>query len=200
MTTVNFLIHPERTRDSRTDVDILGVRFPFRRENVTKPMTDDRSRLRFDPQRPYVVVTEVKNSQCALNGPWVRPEAGNMRKVLSAVGIVPSNLLETAATALYQNGRFTNDLCVVSLLCIGRFRSPTVEERYPDIPQVTFDEILQFIYERFTDYQVVKAEHDKWDDTGKTLWNCAAFASSVDAFKDAVRVTTTHTEPPSQRQ
>src|SRR2546421_2682459 len=37
----NFVVHPDEGRRQRTDVDLLAVRFPYRSENLRRPMRDD---------------------------------------------------------------------------------------------------------------------------------------------------------------
>jgi hypothetical protein len=37
LTIENFVVHPDQSREQRTDVDIIGVRFPFRAELLKKP-------------------------------------------------------------------------------------------------------------------------------------------------------------------
>lgn len=63
LTIPNFIVHPERPREDRaypqqTDVDVLGVRFPFRAENRMRPMPDFE--LFAAEKRPMVVLSEVK--------------------------------------------------------------------------------------------------------------------------------------------
>ena len=57
----NFVIHPDDAGSQRTDVDILGVRFPHRAELLTseKPMHDHPA-FTATPHRIQIVLTEVK--------------------------------------------------------------------------------------------------------------------------------------------
>jgi hypothetical protein len=42
LTITNFIVHPEWRREGvGTDADILGVRFPHRREMMRRPLVDD---------------------------------------------------------------------------------------------------------------------------------------------------------------
>ena len=41
LTTENFIVHPDRGPNQRTDADLLAVRFAHRKENLVRPMTDD---------------------------------------------------------------------------------------------------------------------------------------------------------------
>ena len=44
-------------------------------------------------------------------------------------------------------------------------------ERYPAVPQVTWDEVLRFIHSRFSKYRLSKVSHEQWDATGHELWD-----------------------------
>ncbi len=74
LTTLNFVVHPDRPRESqRTEADILAVRFPFRCELATSDNhladhSDFRSIGKTD-----VIIAEVKRGACKLNGPWTDP-------------------------------------------------------------------------------------------------------------------------------
>jgi hypothetical protein len=188
LTIENFLIHPETRRDSSTDVDILGVRFPFRKENLSRPMEDDIKRLAVPDSQIYILVVEVKSVECSLNGPRTRHEKKNMQKVLAAVGALAEARLDEVASALYSNGRFQSDDRVVSLCCIGRSRSELIEKKFPEVPQVVFSEILGFVYQRLKNYQREKAQHEQWDEHGKALWNWTMSPHSIKDFLDSVKV------------
>ena len=177
LTITNFLVHPETRRDYSTEVDVLGVRFPFRAENMTRPMKD-YDLFTKERKRVYLVIAEVKNSACGLNGPWAKREARNMEKVLAAIGVFPRDDESRVAESLYTQGRFVDDRHILTLLCIGRSPSSDLEERYPLVPQLTFDAILRFIHGRLVDYLNEKAQHEQWDRYGKALWN------TVDSFRD----------------
>jgi hypothetical protein len=57
LTIPNFVVHPDRGREQGTDVDILGVRFPYRAELLENPMSDDEVFTTKD--KPYIVIAEV---------------------------------------------------------------------------------------------------------------------------------------------
>lgn len=110
----NFIVHRDTGRGQRTDVDILGVRFPYRVELVRNPMEDDTPFTKFR-DRPYLVIAEVKLGQCALNGPWTDPALENMQRVLRAVGAFRDDQIATVADSLYHYGIFANEAYHVSL-------------------------------------------------------------------------------------
>jgi len=72
LTIPNFVVHPDVGNRQETDVDVLGVRFPYRGENLRRPMRDD-DLFRRHRHSSYVAIAEVKSGCCSLNGPWVLP-------------------------------------------------------------------------------------------------------------------------------
>ena len=96
----NFVVHPERRGSQRTDADLLGVRFRHRAEfafDHGEPMADDE-RLFLSPRFDDVVIVEVKTNQpCTLNGPWTKPEAQNVHRVLAAIGCLTRENIPDAA-------------------------------------------------------------------------------------------------------
>jgi len=188
LATVNFVIHPDIGSNQRTDVDILGVRFPYRAELLRNPMPDD-SLVSQIKDRPYVVIAEVKKGQCELNGPWVKPEEENLPRVLRAVGITPLESITKAAQALYERGHWEDSTCRISLFCVGGERSETIKVRYPDVPQLVWNDVLKFIFDRFKGFREQKVSHRQWDSNGKMLWNLADSCSDVSQFIQRITVT-----------
>jgi len=188
LTIPNFVVHPDHGRNQRTDVDVLGVRFPYRRELLLSSV-EDHSRLPLPADTPYVVLAEVKASLCSLNGPWTKRHEQNMERVLCAVGIARDEAVERLAERLYDFGIAEEPGFVVSLLCLGAEKNTELETEYPSVPQVTWPEVLRFIHRRFTEYERQKVSHPQWDSDGQNLWNCVfAHRKSADAFIAAVRV------------
>lgn len=185
MTIVNFLVHPENKRDFCTEVDILGVRFPNRSENLFKPMIDD-SRLLIDEKSALIVLTEVKSGRCSLNGPWVQPEKRNMEKVLRAIGSFKINRNKFVAKSLYENGIYLSKSYNVTMVCMGNERNFDIETKYPRVPQIIFKDALSFIYERLTTYSREKVQHSQWDSNGKYLWDRASQAINLESFCSTV--------------
>ena len=190
----NFVVHPDTGDRQCTDVDLLGVRFPYREElfhNPT-PMRDDgvftRLQLR---EKTHIVLAEVKTGLCSLNGPWTNREGKNMQRVLRAVGMLPPQEVETAAAALYECGIYSNQLYQVSLFCLGKEENQKVANDYPEVLQITWEHTLKFIYRRFRDYRRQKTSHPQWDDSGQLLWDCALSRQSrtVEDFVAQVEVT-----------
>jgi len=59
LTIENFIVHPDDRGCQRTDVDILGVRFPNRSELFYYPMEDD-NRLLSLSNKTLFILAEVK--------------------------------------------------------------------------------------------------------------------------------------------
>ena len=56
----NFVVHPDEGVNQRTDVDVIGVRFPHRSEFVGEPLQDHDEITRLDQHKPVLVFAEVK--------------------------------------------------------------------------------------------------------------------------------------------
>ncbi|MEI6828103.1 MAG: hypothetical protein WCK54_21130 [Desulfuromonadales bacterium] len=85
LTTENFIVHPEYGQLQKTEVDILGVRFPYRSELLTDPMTDDK--LFTDVHdKPCIIFVEVKHSDCKINKTLLEIEKQNIPRLLKAIG------------------------------------------------------------------------------------------------------------------
>jgi hypothetical protein len=170
----DFYVHPGRHGAARTDADLIGVRFPHRAERLYDDpgdiMEDDVERLALSDARIDVVIAEVKAGRCALNGPWTDPERQNVHRVLAAIGCLPHSLIGAAAASIYGTGLFQHEgsLCV-RLIAIGRDEDPDMRLQYPHVPQITWGEVLGFIFDRLKKYQRQKTQTDHWDSTGRRL-------------------------------
>lgn len=181
---VNFLVHHERRGHTGTDVDILAARFPFRREleMSNRPMVDHPV---FDSDgRIDLIIGEVKTGLCDLNGPWTDPDRQNMHRVLYAVGAFPEHRVPQVAHALYYDQVYEDDGYRVRLFAVGQRKNPRLSKA---VVQLTWKEMLSFIHQRFTVYEDLKAQHEQWDPTGKTLFRKAnGYRSQKSVFIVAV--------------
>lgn len=186
----NFVVHPDIGNNQRTDVDLLGVRFPYRAELFlsSKPMRDDDI-FRKPRDKTHLVFAEIKVGLCNLNGPWTKPEDANMQRVLRSVGILPRHEIDLASTALYETGVYENQLYRVSLFCLGARENEVIAASHPAIPQITWHHCLEFIDTRFRDYRGKKAGHSTWDKQGKDLWECSKQSKNAEEFIDQVEIT-----------
>ena len=194
MTIPNFIVHPEGPRDDgaypqQTDVDVLGVRFPFRAENRHRPMPDHK--LFTAVKKVMVVLSEVKTEQCGLNGPWTNPQMENLQKVLFAGGFRPADQVDSIADALYKTGSWTDDSLAIRIVCFGRCHNRGLAARFPEVPQLLWStDVLPFVYRRFDEYKLEKSMHHQWDDDAKELFATAGNVPSgdLDAFVKMVEV------------
>lgn len=182
-TITNFIIHADKGGAQRTEVDVLAVRFPNRVELLTSdnPMRDHdvfNSDGRID-----IIIAEVKHGFCQLSGPWTNPEDENMQRVLYAIGAFEKNQIPVVTDALYHEGIYRDDTYQVRLFAVGDFLNPKL---LPAAEQLLWNQMLAFIFDRFTRYQFQKAQHEQWDTTGKWLHELAA-NSSMDEFITVVR-------------
>lgn len=176
----NFVVHPRTGTDQRTDIDVLGVRFPHRRELVEEPLQDHAS---LSMPLPQIVLAEIKSSRCSINGPWITPDKQNMQNVLYAVGAVPWDQVDDVSSALYREGVYESGEIAFRFLCIGRESDPEIASRFPRVPQILWSEVELFIFERFTAEIRRKRVHPQWDPVGKHLWDTAVTSKSVDEFR-----------------
>ena len=168
LTIQNFIVHDEKKANQRTDVDILGVRFPFRSEIG---MEDDVCFIKYSA-KPLYIITEVKTGLCNLNGPWTSPDKENMQRVLKSLGSLKESLIANASALLYKQGFYEDMECRVSLICVGKDENNKLKSDYPDVPQILFKEILEFIWTRFKKFHEQKKVNQQWDKAGQDLWQC----------------------------
>lgn len=165
-TFANFLVHAERRGFEGTDADVLAVRFPHRIELALSdnPMQDHR--VLESNGKVDLIIAEVKKGKCSLNGPWTDPDRRNMQRVLHAIGAFDD--VEPVAKALYAQNRFEDSRTRVRLFALGSYVNPDLRLA---VVQLTWDDVLRFIYQRFYVYRDIKAQHEQWDDLGKLLYD-----------------------------
>ncbi|ARJ65166.1 hypothetical protein WV31_05580 [Magnetospirillum sp. ME-1] len=169
----NFILHDARGNGQRTDADLLAVRFPHRAEFIFDqelPMKDDEEALHLSKAHIDIVIAEITvNRPCKLNGPWTKPERQNMHRVLAAVGCVPTDQIDGVAADLYATGCYAGPNNRVRLVSIGGSRNPDLDARFPSVTQLTWLDVLTFIWQRFQKYRKQKTQVDQWDQCGKEL-------------------------------
>jgi hypothetical protein len=146
-----------------TEVDVLGVRFPFSCE------FQDDSHLAIPKNSIDVVFAEAKRMQIrSLNGPWSSPAKGALDYVLQRTGVVPTEDIQGLAHELYMRRKATRGEITVRILCLGE--SISEELRTQGVAFVAWSRVTQFIHGRFYDNDKVKADHQAWDGFGQYLW------------------------------
>lgn len=172
----NFVVHPSGRGSQRTDADIVGVRFPFRRElgdSSKGPLQDDGA-MALSSTHVELILAEVKTGLCDLNASWTDPQKENVQRVLRAVGCLHSADVERAAADLYARGNFIDAKrgLRIRLLAFGERENPKLVER--GVLQVCWPQVASFLHQRFHTYARQKADVQQWDDVGQTLKERAA--------------------------
>lgn len=185
----NFVVHPARRGGQRTDADLLAVRFPHRSERLFDDpndiMADDEQRLALSRDWTDVVIAEVKRNQCKLNGPWTCEDRQNVHRVIAATGCVPPDYIQQAARDIYRTGVHVSKLGLrIRLVAVGRERSEELSANYPDVPQLTWTEILAFIWDRLRRYRRQKTQVNQWDAQGRKIKRLADTSPNAQAFID----------------
>ena len=192
LTIPNFVVHPEGPREDGaypqgTDVDVLGIRFPFRAENRSRAMPDHAEFT--GGRRPMVVLSEVKTGRCGLNGPWTDPNRQNMQKVLCAGGFRPADQVDDIAKSLYEKGEWEDGGLVIRIICFGAEHNSGLKRSHPGVPQLLWhQDVLPFIYKRFDEYKLEKQMHHQWDNDAKDLFAAAGRAPNAAEFSASVEV------------
>lgn len=166
MTIEDFVVHPDRGAQQRTDADMIAVRFQHRSENKEVPMEDDPKVSRCDTFA-NVIIAEIKTGSCHLNGPWTDRDKANMQRVLRAVGCVPPERIDEVAKQLYDNAIWSDENATIRLFAIGE--TPTPELTLPDGQQLTWREIIGFCHQRFRAYRNQKSSVGIWPTDGRRL-------------------------------
>jgi hypothetical protein len=187
----SFVVHPTRRGGQRTDADLLAVRFPHRAERLfddpNDVMADDVQGLALSSAYIDVVIAEAKTNQpCTLNGPWTRHDRQNVHRVLAAIGCLPRDQIEQAAADIYRAGVHVSSRLGsrVRLVAVGRERSAELSAAYPDVLQLTWPEILAFIWDRLHRYRQQKTQVDQWDAQGRKIKRLAAQSTQAEPFID----------------
>jgi hypothetical protein len=151
---------------------------------VDRPLADDAV---FRIPATQVVFLEATAGACKLNGPWTKPEKQNMQNALFALGAVHQQCVDAVAEDLYAQGTAEHDGIAFRLCCIGKSHDEELRKRYPDVPQVLWDQIDAFIYHRFRSDRKRKASHPQWDSAGDRLWKAAGKSRTLEEFSNSIR-------------
>jgi hypothetical protein len=185
----HFVVHPDLGDQQRTEVDVLGVRLPFRQELLLDPMRDDDLFTRMG-NKAFLAIAEVKTDLIKFNATWRDRTLSNVERFLGAAGAFPTDRISGIASAIYDHGCFdADDHFHVSLVGIGRRQNTDLLKQCPGVPQITWDHIASFVFDRFNRYRNQKKWHDQWDDAGHELWGLwVPLSGDEAAFRNAIRV------------
>ena len=188
LTIPNFIVHPDRGGGQRTDIDVLGVRFPYRSEQAAEPMVDNHF-FNDGVGRPLIAYAEVKQCEAKVNKSWTDPSKTNMERFLYAVGPFQKNRVKKIAKAMYDKGGFEDDHYKVSWIMVGPAQDEEFQKKYPSALSISWSDVMSFIYRRFLKYRKQKLDHQQWDAAGKALWNLfEANREDIENFKVNVAI------------
>jgi hypothetical protein len=191
LTIENFIVHDETGGPQRTDIDLVALRLPHRREALisygedVRWMADDR---RFaEKKTPFAAFVEVKSGPCELNRPWTAPEKDNMPRAIKAIGFFSTiKEVKSASKQIYTTGSYVSDNIELGIISIGDTENPELADRLPNVMQVRWSEVKDFIFERFRNFERVKREHPQWDFDGHLLWRVFQENRDKEAFASAI--------------
>lgn len=171
LTIQNFVVHPNSGSQQRTEIDIIAARFPYRVElpKNENPMQDDKC-LILKPKKIRIILAEVKKGICKLNSAWTNPDKGNMQQIMSALGAIDRETLKLASDKLCKDGYYEDEKFSFSLCCLGKETNNAKCKRFQNVLQLTWNDVLSFIYDRFEKYEICKRQHQQWDSTGQKLF------------------------------
>lgn len=165
----NYIIH-RRLRDSNhaTEIDYLGVRFVHRKElyntDLNEWMKDDSNSELFkyyQKDKIFICLVESKRGQPLINQSWTNnPE--NLIRILQTLGIISFKHHPKVVKRLKEHGYCTINRFYITFIAVGS----TTERSYipfENIPIISWNEVLSFIYERFRDNRKVKAHLQEWE-------------------------------------
>lgn len=169
----NFIVHPAQGKSGqRTDADLIGVRFPHRKERLLDEpgnvMQDDLAALKLTDDWTDIAIVEVKtNGECILNGPWTDEDAQNVHRVLAAIGYFDPGRLEEIATMMYETGLFADERLKVRvrLVAIAATESADLKQSHPEVTQLTWPAVVGFIGYRLYTYRSAKRDSPQWEET-----------------------------------
>jgi hypothetical protein len=165
----NVMIHPEVGRNPMGEIDVLGVRFPHRRELLTNSMEDDRPFTQF--KKPLIVLGEVAKGQTKVNASWRDRSKRNIDRMMRLVGAFPPVKEGKVISALYDEGFYSDETYNVSVVCFGQRINSVLAKELPKVIHVTWMEVVDFIFRRFEAHEKAKHYHRQWDEVGHQLWS-----------------------------
>lgn len=180
----DFIVHPDFGSNQQTDIDIFGVRFPHRSELLKNSMQDDEKLI--NNSKIHVAIVEVKAGICNINETWKDPRLMNIKRFLKALGALPSSEIEKAAQDLYNKMIYSSGEVIIEIILVGDQINNMLKASHQELKQITFNDILEFIYKRFYEYRLQKRDHSQWDGFGKKLWDNFEQSKDKQNFKNKI--------------
>jgi hypothetical protein len=170
LTIENFILHRELGdihKGMRTDADVLGIRFPYRAE---QSMQDHNFFRAFDDKPIFLISEVVSGSKCKVNGAWSNPRRGNLNRLLLALGFLPPNQTQNCSRRLHARCCDQTDEFWLQYAAFGYQMDEHLAKRFPALLQLTWEEVLHFIHQRFANFRIQKADNQTWRTDGRELW------------------------------
>lgn len=170
----NYILHPLMPCGSqRTEIDLLGVRFPYQSELVCDdegkklPMEND-GRL-IDNRYVDCLIVSVKGAKSEAEVNRAIKDPQNLKDVIKRFGFVKSeNIIDDITNKLLKEKKVLWKKYQVRFLGIAGRINPHSETK-----QIIFKEIVEFILTRFRTYNLHKVDTEQWSGFGKEmLKNC----------------------------
>jgi hypothetical protein len=187
LTITNFVLHPDEGGTEKSDIDVIGVRFPYRAELLDDPMKDDRTFTDIT-DKPFVAIVEIKSGgKCRINYNLSDPGKLNIERSLQAIGTFPLENVKEVTDKIHETGGYVSERYHIAFCCLGDSWNDRLAAKYPAIKQILWSDIFLFMYNRFKEYEGPKANHPQWDHAGKILWNAFKESGTKREFDDLVR-------------
>lgn len=170
----NFILHPLMPCGSqRTEIDLLGVRFPYQSEVVCN---SEGKRLKMENDEKLIdnrfldcLIVSVKGIKSEVEINRKIKEFQNLKDVIKRFGFVGSeeNIADVAKELSREKKAVMDQFQIRFLGIAGKFN------KYSKTKQIIFKEIIEFILTRFRAYYRHKADTEQWSGIGKEmLINC----------------------------
>jgi hypothetical protein len=186
----NFIIHTEiaDASDTRTEIDVCGVRFPNTSIFINEDIKDDTPFN--DLKKPICLIGEVKtNKKCQVNRSIKNQDT--LCRALQVIGVFSNDENIKAANYLLETGKYETDNFTFFLTGIGTQESKSFENSYRDGLQITWDNILRFLFERFKQVQRQKRNNVQWESIGKDFFRLAIQSPNFDTFREMISIVDT---------
>lgn len=183
-TNVNFVVHPDESGAQETEADVLAVRFPHRCELITADnVLEDHAVFKNSPGLD-LVIAEAKCGPCSINRKWLEADFDSINRTLYAMGVFPPCRVPAVSDSLYEASIYEDNVHRVRLFAVGRESDPKLPE---NVVQLTWDDVLTFIFERFSENDKYKSQHDQWDWIGRILYKLAQKSGDPDDYGHRVK-------------
>ncbi|MGB5213040.1 MAG: hypothetical protein WBN88_05255 [Anderseniella sp.] len=106
---------------------------------------------------------------------------------MAAIGCIPQHHIEAAAAAIYRDGTYLDDFGLrIRLIAVGREQNGDLAARFPQVTQLIWSNMLEFIWDRFHTYRNQKTQVAKWDDQGLKIKELADSCDDPESFVEMV--------------